>query len=70
MTLVKFVYLRWPFRSKVKVDSRLLFDCLDVNQLDASASKRQRQQHSNETDEQEMQLVSNDIRTTNDGFKS
>ena len=29
-----------------------------MNQLDSSASKRQRQQHSYETDEQEMQLVS------------
>ena len=38
-----------------------------MNQLDSSASKQQRQQHSDETDEQEMQL---DIRTTNDGFNS
>ena len=36
-----------------------IFDFLDVNQLDSSASKQQRQQHSDETDEQEMQLVSN-----------
>ena len=48
---------------------RTIFDCLDVNQLDSSASKRQRQQHTDETDAQK-QLVSNDIRTTNDGFKS
>ena len=31
-----------------------------MNQSDSSASKRQRQQPSDETDEQEMQLVSND----------
>ena len=46
-----------------------MFDCLGVNPLNSSASKQQRQQHSDET-EQEMQLVSNDIRTTNDGFNS
>ena len=31
---------------------RTIFDCLDVNQLDSSASKRQRLHHSDETDEQ------------------
>ena len=37
-----------------------IFDCLYVNQSDSSASKLQRQQHSDETDEQKMQLVSQD----------
>ena len=30
-----------------------MFNCLDVNQSDSCVSKRQRQQHSDETDEQE-----------------
>ena len=42
LTFVKFVYLWWPFRSKSKGRQRIIFDFLDVNQLDSSASKRQR----------------------------
>ena len=33
-----------------KQSKGIIFDCLDVNQLDSSASKWQRQQHSDETD--------------------
>ena len=58
------------FQKQSKGRQRSIFDCLDVNQLDSSASKQQRQQHSDETDEQEMQLVSNDIGTTNNDFNS
>ena len=58
------------FQKQSKGRQQTIFDCLDVNQSDSSASKRQRQQPSDETDEQEMQLVSNDIRTTNDSFNS
>ena len=58
------------FQKRSKGRQRTMFDCLDVNPLDSSASKERRQQHSDETDEQEMQLVSNDIRTINDGFNS
>ena len=58
------------FQKQSKGRQRTIFDCLDVNQLHSSASKQQRQQHSDETDEQEMQPVSNDVRTTNDGFNS
>ena len=49
------------FQKQSKGRQRTIFDCLNVNQSDSSASK---QQPSDETDEQEMQLVSNDIRTT------
>ena len=56
------------FQKQSKGRQQTIFDCLDVNQ--SSASKRQRQQHSDETDEQEMQVVGNDIRTTIDGFNS
>ena len=58
------------FQKQSKGRQQTIIDCLDMNQSDSSASKRQMQQHSDETDEQEMQLVSNDIRTTNDGFNS
>ena len=64
-----FVYLRWPFRIK-KQSRGTQWTIFDVNQSDSPASKRQRQQHSDETDEQEMQLVGNDIRTIIDGFNS
>ena len=40
------------FQKQSKGRQRTIFDCLDVNQLDSSASKRQRLQHSDETDEQ------------------
>ena len=58
------------FQKQSKGRQQTIFDCLDVNQSDSSASKRQRQQHSDETAEQEMQVVGNDIRTTIDGFNS
>ena len=64
------------FQKQSKGRQRTILDCLNVNQSDSSASKRQRQQPNDETDEQEteeMQLVtvvSNDIRTTNDGLNS
>ena len=58
------------FQKRSKGRQLTLFDCLDVNQSASCACKRQRQQHSDETDEQTMHLVSNDIRTTNDGFNS
>ena len=60
------------FQKQSNDRQRTIFDCLDANQLYSSASKRQteRQQHCDETNEQEIQLVSNDIRTTNDGFNS
>ena len=41
------------FQKQSKGRQQTMFDCLDVNQSDSSASKRQRQQHSDETDEQE-----------------
>ena len=43
------------FQKQSKGRQRTIFDCLDVSQLDSSASKRQRQPLSDETDEQEMQ---------------
>ena len=36
------------FQKQSKGRQRTIFDCLDVNQLDSSASKRQRLQHSDE----------------------
>ena len=40
------------FQKQSKGRQRTIFECLDVNQLDSSASKLERLQHSNETDEQ------------------
>ena len=40
------------FQKQSKGRQRTAFDCLEVNQLNSSASKRQRLQDSDETDEQ------------------
>ena len=46
------------FQKQSKGRQWTIFDCLDVNQLDSSASKRQRLQHSDETDEQWKVMIS------------